>query len=187
MINRNGNIYTMVYALLLAALVAGVLAWVSTALAPRQKAGALNAKYAAIRTAALFPDAEVEFLDADGLEYYRCIGAGDTVYVLPCKGAGLWGPIWGYIALGEDFSSVRGAAFDHESETPGLGAQIAESGFGALFSGRPFTKGKLFSAEIDGLTGATRTSMGVEQMLNECVEAYAPLLDSLANMNYEQL
>lgn len=179
MINRNGNIYTIIYALLLAALVAGILAWVSTSLAPRQKAGALNAKYNAIRTAALLPDSEVECSEYNGLAFYRCIDGPDTVYVLPCSGTGLWGPVWGYIALDCDLTGVRGAAFDHKSETPGLGAQIAEGKFGARFAGRPFDREKLFNAKIDGLVGATRTSQAVEGMVRECVDRYAPFLDSI--------
>lgn len=179
MMNRNGNGYTIVYALVLAAFVAGILAWVSTSLAPRQKAGALNARYAAIRTAAALPGAEVECLDMDGLTVYMCTSSEDTVYVLPCSGSGLWGPIWGYLALDDTFSVVRGAAFDHESETPGLGAQIAEGKFGARLAGRPFDREKLFDAEIDGLTGATRTSRAVEEMIKECVDSHSALLDSL--------
>lgn len=177
--NRNGNIYTLIYALVLAAIVAGVLSWVSTSLAPRQKANADAARDAAIRRAACLPEASVERTDADGLTVYLCVSGEDTVRVLPCNGSGLWGPIWGYIALEPDLTSVRGAAFDHKGETPGLGAEIAGSGFGARFAGKPLEADGIFRTEIDGITGATETSRSVETMVRDCIEAYSPYLDSL--------
>ena len=48
---------------------------------------------------------------------------GHTKYVIPVYGMGLWGPIWGYVALNEDKNTVFGAYFNHESETAGLGAE----------------------------------------------------------------
>ena len=48
-------------------------------------------------------------------------------------GTGLWGPIWGYVALNEDMKSIYGASFDHKSETPGLGAEIKEPFFEDTF------------------------------------------------------
>ena len=62
---------------------------------------------------------------------------GQKVTVIPCYGAGLWGPIWGYIALNEDYLTIRGAYFDHASETPGLGAKIKDDpSFRAEFEGK---------------------------------------------------
>ena len=46
--------------------------------------------------------------------------------VIPVYGAGLWGPVWGYIAFQPDCRTIAGAYFDHESETPGLGAKIKD-------------------------------------------------------------
>ncbi len=68
--------------------------------------------------------------DKDGQEHYRIRCAdgsmGQVIYV---KGKGLWGPIWGYIILAEDNSTIKGVVFDHKSETPGLGARITEETF----------------------------------------------------------
>lgn len=177
--NRNGNAYTLAYALVLAAIVAGVLSWVSTTLAPRQKANADAARDAAIRSAACLPEAAVERIDADGLTVYLCISGEDTVKVLPCSGSGLWGPIWGYIALEPDMSGVRGAAFDHKSETPGLGAEISGAKFGARFAGKPIDKDNIFRTEVDGISGATETSRSLETMVRGCIETYSPYIDSL--------
>ena len=61
---------------------------------------------------------------------------GETFYVIPLQGTGLWGPIWGYIALEEDLSTVYGAVFDHKAETPGLGAEIKTPIFTDQFPGK---------------------------------------------------
>ena len=59
------------------------------------------------------------------------------VSVIPVYGAGLWGPVWGYIALGSDLNTIAGAYFDHESETPGLGGKIKDDpAFRAQFKGK---------------------------------------------------
>lgn len=179
MINRNGNIYTIIYALVLAAIVAGVLAWVSTSLAPRQAANADAARNAAIRDAARLADSSVDSIDVDGLKVYLCISGYDTVRVLPCSGSGLWGPIWGFIALENDMTSVRGVSFDHEKETEGLGGQIADSRYHKHFIGRPLIAGKLFRLDIDAISGATGTSRAVEDMINECMTRYGAYIDSL--------
>ena len=54
---------------------------------------------------------------------------GSVKYVLPVYGAGLWGPIWGYVAVNDDGNTIYGANFSHEGETPGLGARIADKDF----------------------------------------------------------
>lgn len=183
--NRNGSIYTLFYALLLAAFVAGVLAWVSTSLSPRRKASEERAKIALIRAAAAMPDASVDSLEQDGLKFFRAVENEDTLFVLPCAGSGLWGAIWGYIALDPDTCLVRGVAFDHKSETPGLGSRIAEKAFGALFEGRVFSE-SLYSASADGISGATVTSRGVEVMVLECVERYAPCFDDRGRLTVDR-
>ena len=61
---------------------------------------------------------------------------GKKKYIIPMAGNGLWGPVWGYVALDEDQNTIVGAIFDHKSETPGLGAKITESFFQEMFVGR---------------------------------------------------
>jgi Na+-transporting NADH:ubiquinone oxidoreductase subunit C len=117
---------------------------------------------------------------------------GRTRYIVPVRGAGLWGPIEAYLAIDADRNTIRGAVFSHEKETPGLGAEIAESFFGKRFEGK-----KLFSAEggfravtvrrggagggnddphaVDGLTGATMTINGVNRMLRQGLAVYAQI------------
>ena len=114
------------------------------------------------------------------------------VTVVPVYGAGLWGPVWGYIALGEDLKTVVGAYFDHESETPGLGGKIKDDpAFRGQFAGKaldfadaePFhiVKGGAPAGKvnaIDAITGATMTSKGLDAAINTWLKAYAPVLSA---------
>ncbi len=75
-------------------------------------------------------------IDANHLPLYQCYVNGQTKYVIPLYGKGLWGPIWGYIALDDDKNTVFGAYFSHQSETAGLGARITEESFQKEFIGK---------------------------------------------------
>ncbi len=116
------------------------------------------------------------------------------VCVIPVYGAGLWGPVWGYIAIEPDFTTIHGAYFDHESETPGLGAKIKdEEWFREKFAGKviafgkeePFCLAKNAEAEgadnaVDAITGATMTSKGLNTALNVWFNAYESHFEKLA-------
>lgn len=110
---------------------------------------------------------------------------GDTKYVFPVYGTGLWGAIWGYVALNSDKNTVYGVYFSHASETPGLGAEIATEHFQTLFSGKKAVdngqivlgvvkNGKVENPEcqVDGISGGTITSDGVNLMLKNCLSNY---------------
>ena len=106
--------------------------------------------------------------------------------VIPVYGAGLWGPVWGYVAFQPDRRTIAGVYFDHESETPGLGAKIKdEAWFREKFAGRQVAFGQepVFklakNAEaggaanaVDAITGATMTSKGLGEALNVWFRAY---------------
>ena len=108
------------------------------------------------------------------------------ICVIPVYGAGLWGPVWGYIAFQPDGKTIAGAYFDHESETPGLGAKIKdEAWFREKFAGRQVAFGSepLFNLSknaetggaanaVDAITGATMTSKGLNDALNVWFKAY---------------
>ncbi|MBR4838033.1 MAG: FMN-binding protein [Bacteroidales bacterium] len=97
----------------------------------------------------------------------------DKTTVIPMQGNGLWGPIWGYIGLSEDFQTIVGAVFDHKSETPGLGAEITTDNFQSQFSGKEMKRnGDNITVEVDAIAGATRTSDGVKDMIKNTLEAY---------------
>lgn len=115
---------------------------------------------------------------------------GKKTTVLPCFGAGLWGPIWGYIAYSEDLQTIVGAYFDHASETPGLGAKIKDDpAFQKKFIGKKidledngiFNIKKNGASEnkdntIDAITGATMTSKGLDVAINNWLGAYKAYL-----------
>lgn len=120
---------------------------------------------------------------------------GDLEYILPVYGAGLWGPIWGYVAVEADGSTVYGAYFSHSSETPGLGAEIEKPTFQDEFIGKQLIKDNRFipiavvkagqhpadnADYVDGVSGGTITSKGVGTMLDNCLRPYAAFLKSLS-------
>lgn len=112
------------------------------------------------------------------------------VTVVPVYGAGLWGPVWGYIAVDKDLVSVVGAYFDHASETPGLGGKIKDDpSFRAQFAGRTIdfscetplqiVKGGVHEGQmnaVDAITGATMTSKGLDAAIVTWLNAYKPAL-----------
>ncbi len=122
---------------------------------------------------------------------------GKTVTVMPCYGAGLWGPIWGYIALAEDGKTIVGAIFDHKGETPGLGAKIAEAPFYLSFKGKALSDGEpVFAVEkgkhegepscVDAISGATITSRALGIGINLWAKYYRPYLNASAAENAAQ-
>ena len=114
--------------------------------------------------------------------------------VIPVYGAGLWGPVWGYIAFEPDLHTIAGAYFDHEGETPGLGAKIKdEPWFREKFAGKTVEWGDkpAFRLEknaeasgaanaVDAITGATMTSKGLNEALNVWFDAYEKHLGNAA-------
>lgn len=112
---------------------------------------------------------------------------GEKNFIIPVRGKGLWGPIWGYVALEKDYNTIFGAVFAHKSETPGLGAEIDTRWFQAQFIGKKLfdSKNKFVSIEVvkgttdpndlhgvDGISGGTITSKGLEDMLQDCLSSY---------------
>lgn len=119
---------------------------------------------------------------------------GDKKYILPVYGSGLWGPIWGYVALNSDGSTIYGAYFAHQGETPGLGAEIEKPAFSDQFEGKQMFKGEQYlpvnvikagqkplgnEDYVDAVSGGTITSKGVAAMLNECLLPYEKFLETL--------
>ncbi|TVR37369.1 MAG: NADH:ubiquinone reductase (Na(+)-transporting) subunit C [Cryomorphaceae bacterium] len=119
--------------------------------------------------------------------FYKCDKDGKNLYVIPMVGNGLWGAIWGFVALEDDFNTVYGASFDHATETPGLGAEISLPMFQDPFKGKQILddQGNYKSIEVkkggaeagnphqvDGITGGTITSDGVTEMLQRTLKVY---------------
>lgn len=136
---------------------------------------------------------------ADGakrqLPVYICtLPDAGTKYIIPVYGSGLWGPIWGYVAVDADGSTIYGAYFAHQGETPGLGAEIEKPYFQDQFENKHLFKDNQFlpvavvkkgqkpqngEDYVDGISGGTITSRGVSNMLNDCLMPYRAYLSGL--------
>lgn len=130
------------------------------------------------------------------LPVYVCqLPDAGTKYILPVAGMGLWGPIWGYVAFNADGTTIYGAFFDHQGETPGLGAEITKPEFTKQFEGLKVFKDDAFvpvevvkkgqkptgnADYVDGISGGTITSKGVGAMLDDCLTPYEAYLARLA-------
>ena len=119
--------------------------------------------------------------------YIATLDNGEKAYIVPLRGKGLWGAIWGYISFKSDFNTVVGTMFDHKSETPGLGAEINTREFQQHFEGKKIFDDKgVFTSigvlkggakpddihGVDAISGGTITSKGVEKMIRDCLIGY---------------
>ncbi len=216
--NTNSNQYTIIYASVMVVIVAFLLSFISSSLKEKQEQNIKLDKMKQILSAinvSDVADAEAEYnkyiksdalLDEAGnvkadkggfsastdteLPVYICNVGGETKYILPLAGNGLWGAIWGYISLNEDKNTVYGVYFNHASETPGLGAEIVQPAFKEPFKGKKVLReGKLTSIVVvkkgqkaddadyvDGISGGTITSTAVSNMLKTCLSKYEKFL-----------
>jgi Na+-transporting NADH:ubiquinone oxidoreductase subunit C len=124
--------------------------------------------------------------------------SGDKKYIVPVRGKGLWGPIWGYVAFETDMNTIFGAIYDHSKETPGLGAEINTDWFEAYFKGKQIfnENGEYVSVSVlkstdtennphavDAISGGTITSDGLNDMLLDYFEGYVAHFKENGNKN----
>lgn len=205
-LDTNSNVYTIVYACVVVVIVAFLLAYVSKALEPQSLANVEIDRKQQILSSLNMRNVEkgvTEETFAKVIKEEKTIGHdlplmvadvdGQTKYIIPIKGKGLWGGLWGYISLNEDKNTVYGVYFSHESETAGLGALIKDLPFQQQFEGKKLfnsngevalsvvKKGKTEDGvepdnQCDAVTGATLTSNGVDAMLHDCLLPYKNFL-----------
>ncbi len=174
--NRDSNVYTVVYASVMVVLVAIVLAFTSQSLKSYQKANedndkrqqilrSINVSVAAneaegkykelIGDNAFLINAEGEKIgdaaeafagEKEGYPVFVATIDGQTKYIMALHGTGLWGPLWGYISVNDDKNTVFGADFSHQGETPGLGAEIVKPNFSGQFQGKQLFKDGTFKS-----------------------------------------
>ena len=215
--DKNGNAYIIMYSTVMVVVVAVLLAVAALALKPRQDANDLNEKKQNILASLSAQDQSYdEYLDAyvvdkegkriEGEDVFALLNdlpgtfeagkfpifeAKDGRVVIPVTGMGLWGPVWGYVALEKDMDTVSGIIMAHKGETPGLGAEIATPKYQANFVGKTIFEGDKFVSvklrkggakdpahEVDAISGGTKTSDGVTAMLYNSLENYLPLLEA---------
>lgn len=217
--NKNSNIYIIVYATVMVVVVATLLAVAALSLQDRQNENMLGEKKQAILSSLAADGADYNqfvsayAVDAEGRKIenisadetlqllfdlkgafengtYPVFEAVDGRVVVPVTGTGLWGPIWGYVALEKDMNTVAGVVFGHQGETPGLGAEIATPKHWAQYVGKTVFEGDELVAvklkkggatpgnmhEVDAISGGTKTSDGVSAMLYNSLNAYLPFL-----------
>lgn len=222
-IDKNSDVYAVLYSAVVVVIVAFLLAGVSSALKPMQDANveldkkkqilaSLNernlddaaATYDALIVADPIVDAQGnvvaenggfevanDAVNEDNLPLYIAEIDGATKYILPMTGNGLWGGIWGYLAINDDCNTIYGVYFSHASETPGLGAEIAGDKFQGRFPGKKvygengevalsvMKKSADADFHVDAVSGATITSNGVDAMLKLKLLPYYKYLNSL--------
>lgn len=207
-LDTNSNVYTIIYATIIVVIVAVMLALVSQVLSPRQEANrlldqqkqilvALNQNYDNTDPAALYLSLVNDTIDVNGAPVFVANIEGNTKYVLKLHGAGLWGGIGGYLALDADKNTIYGINFNHESETPGLGAEIVTEKFRSQFPGKHIRNaaGEVVSVavlkagkvadgqeQVDALSGATITCDGVSTMIATNLAEYAEFLNEDSNV-----
>ena len=130
------------------------------------------------------------------LPVFECKTDNGLKYIVPVYGAGLWGPIWGYIAFDNNGNTIYGAYFAHQGETPGLGAEIEKPAFQSQFDGKDiFAQDGQFTsvavvkigkepagkAWVHAVSGGTITSQGVQKMLFDSLEPYTAFFSQLQN------
>ena len=234
-INKENNLYTVVYAAVLVVVVGFVLALVYQAMRPAQLENIANDTKKQILAAALIHPSgdetigelyeqhitdsycvnskgdtleEVSAMDVDMaaevkkpaderiLPVFVCQTDKGVKYIVPVAGAGLWGPIWGYIAMDANGIDIYGAYFGHQGETPGLGAEIEKPAFSNQFEGKPIfgSNGDFESilvvkkgqeptdrSYVNAVSGGTITSQGVQKMLADSLEPYTAFFKKLSN------
>lgn len=215
--DTNSNAYIILYSTVMVVIVATLLALAALGLQKRQYENELNEKKQAILASLSASDENYdEFVDAyvvdreghriEGEQVFVLLNdlpgayaaskfpvfeARDGRVVVPVTGSGLWGPIWGYVALEKDMSTIAGIIMAHKGETPGLGAEIATPKYQAKFVGKTLFDGDEFVSvklrkggakdpahEVDAISGGTKTSDGVTAMLYNSLSNYLPLLEA---------
>ncbi|MCQ2959623.1 MAG: FMN-binding protein [Bacteroidales bacterium] len=218
---EKSNSYIFIYSVVMVVIIATLLSVAAFSLKPAQQANmkiekmqnilsAVDIQAEASEAEKLFGDNMTEFFFvkagssekvAGNIDEYISNGTVEegnlpvidinNCYVIPLKGNGLWGKIWGYISVSKtDGSTVVGTVFDHESETAGLGAEIVKPKFRDTFKGKQvfvnneFTSVKVVKGgasaenEVDAISGSTKTCDGVTAMLFDCLQGYATFLQS---------
>lgn len=129
--------------------------------------------------AALTASADIHF------PIFVCEHNGEKYFIVSASGKGLWDDVWGYLCIKSDGSTINGAVFDHKTETAGLGSKINETWFEEQFIGKTMSENNAFSPvsvekpgkdlnnhQVDGISGATFTGVGVNEMLERNLAVY---------------
>ena len=197
--NRDSNAYTIIYASVMVLLVAVVLAFTSQSLRSFQKknedndkrqqilrsinvsvpASEAETKYNELIKDAFLVNENGEKVEGDAFtatpEQHPVFVAnvdGKTKYIMALSGAGLWGPLWGYLSVDDNKDTIFGTDFSHAGEK-----LFANGQFKSVAIVKP---GKSVAGQdyVDGISGGTITSQGVDKMLFNSLNGYVKFLTS---------
>lgn len=213
--DTNKNTYTVIYSVLLVVIVAALLAFAAEALKPMQQRNVeIETKQMILKSVNLVPqietapdkgkyvediyskhitDSTIKGTSGDQSIYICKLDSGEKVYIMKVSGVGLWGPIWGYVAIKNDFNTIYGSTFDHKSETPGLGAEINTNWFSSQFNDKKLFENEEFVSvqivkggadksnphQVDAISGGTITSKALEASIKNSLTNYVPFLKQM--------
>ena len=194
--NKQSTLYTMIFMFIVAFAFVFLLSLTNEATKARVELNQEVARKRAILTAlgveglsdqeVLSRFDEVEQLERDGTTVFRASVDGQTVYGKEFAGSGLWGTIEGVLGVNGEVSETVGLEIIEHNETPGLGGRITEPWFKNQFAGENIGDGIVFTAgdgdtdhenaEVDGITGASRTTDSMERIINREIETLQSLV-----------
>lgn len=195
--NKQSTVYTMVFMFIVAFAFVFLLSLTNQATAERVELNQEVARKGAILSALgvetesdqqiLERFEDVEQLEPDGTTVFTTNVDGQTVFGKEFAGSGLWGTIEGVLGVNGDISRTVGLEIINHNETPGLGGRITESWFQVQFEGERIAEDGLTftggdgdtdydNAEVDGITGATRTTESMERIINGEIEKLQSLV-----------
>lgn len=132
--------------------------------------------------------AEIDEIEVDGFVFYVSQAQGNISFEF--TGGGVWGPIEGVITVANDLATIVAISVLEQQETPGLGGIVATQGYLSQFEGIRFMPNIVINKpdgsqnaanEVDTITGATRTSVAFEAILNETYNARKNALAKVGN------
>ena len=192
--NTNGNAYTIIYASVMVIIVAFLLAFVASALKSKQDANvALDTKKQILSSLNIrdLADAEAE------TKYNEVITSGELnsptlkanvdgeeKLIVAVKGAGLWGPLWGWVSIDKDGETVYGTFFKEQwFQDEFKGKKIFQDGKVVLGVYKQGKAPATLSADnyVDAVTGATLTSNGVNDMIQKCLTDNQDAIEAFIN------
>jgi len=122
-------------------------------------------------------ESEISIETIDGLDFYLA-PSGEVGFHI--EGSGVWGPIIGFMAIDDEFETIKNVAILQQEETPGLGGVVAEEEYLAQFEEVKVIPSLEINQdaspnqenEVDAITGATRTSKAFEEIINNAINRY---------------
>ena len=192
-----GLLYTVIFTFIVCFVFVFILSLTNVATLPIVQQNEMVAQQMAILIAMGFDDInksssteviaerfqDIMVIEHDDTTLYRATVNGDQIIAKEFSGAGLWGTIYGVIGVHKDGNRISGVEIVSHNETPGLGGRIEDAWFTDQLRDERIVSGRVVmttrrgigddnrdNGEIDGVSGATRTSEAVTRIINDEIE-----------------